>query len=80
VTREVLAELVVLDVSGTVATGYCGHLMAALGARVIDLEAPGGGHPTRRLPPFAPSSAGNGAGVPGAPGASSLHIWIAARK
>ena len=75
-TREALADLVVLDLSGTVATGYCGHLMAALGARVIDVEAPGTGHPTRRLPPFAPSSGGGNA----ARGASAFHSWIAARK
>ncbi|HVR28821.1 MAG TPA: CaiB/BaiF CoA-transferase family protein, partial [Thermoanaerobaculia bacterium] len=67
-----LEDLVVLDLSGTVATAYCGHLFAALGARVMDLEPPGVGHPTRRLPPFAP-------GVE-APDASALHAWIAAGK
>jgi crotonobetainyl-CoA:carnitine CoA-transferase CaiB-like acyl-CoA transferase len=74
VTSEALADLVAIDISGTVATGYCGHLMAALGARVIDVEAPGAGHPTRRLPPFASANASGGAG------ASSFHSWIAARK
>ena len=71
-TREALADLVILDLSGTVATAYCGHLFAALGARVVDCETPGTGHPTRRLPPFAP-------GVE-APEASAFNAWIAARK
>ena len=78
-TRESLADLVVLDLSGTVATGYCAHLMAALGARVIDVETPGVGHPTRRIPPFAPSSTGGSTASTG-DGASSFHSWIAARK
>jgi crotonobetainyl-CoA:carnitine CoA-transferase CaiB-like acyl-CoA transferase len=70
-TTQPLEGLVVLDLSGTVATAYCGHLFASLGARVVDLEPPDG-HPTRRIPPFAPGL------VPR--DASAFHVWISAGK
>lgn len=67
-----LAGLRVLDLSGTVATGYCGKLFADHGAEVIDVEPPGRGFPTRQLPPFVP-------GAP-APERSALHTWLSANK
>lgn len=41
----------VVDVAGTVATGYCGKLFADYGAEVINLE-PAAGFATRQLEPF----------------------------
>ena len=41
-----------VDLSGTVATSYCGKLFASFGADVINVEPPGTGNPTRSLPPF----------------------------
>ena len=73
--RPPLDDLLVLDLSGSVATAYCGHLFAALGARVVDLEPPGVGHPTRRLPPLAP-----GVAAVSPLEASAFHAWIAAGK
>ncbi len=67
-----LAGLRVLDLSGTVATGYCGKLFADHGAEVIDIEPPGRGFPTRQLPPFVP-------GVE-PPEDSALHAWLSANK
>ncbi len=67
-----LAGLRVLDLSGTAATGYCGKLCADHGAEVIDVEPPGRGFPTRRLPPFAPGAA--------APERSALHAYLSANK
>jgi crotonobetainyl-CoA:carnitine CoA-transferase CaiB-like acyl-CoA transferase len=61
----------VLDLAGTVATGYCGKLFADQGADVLLVEPPEG-CPTRRLPPFA-------AGVP-APEASGMHAYLSANK
>ncbi|MBM4382637.1 MAG: CoA transferase [Deltaproteobacteria bacterium] len=47
-----LAGITVVDLGGTVATAACGRLFADFGARVIDLEPPGG-FETRRLAPLA---------------------------
>ena len=70
--NRALAGLRVLDLSGTVATGYCGKLLADHGAEVIDVEPPGRGFPTRRLPPFVPGAA--------TPERSALHAWLSANK
>ena len=61
----------VIDVSGTIAAGYCGKLFADLGAEVLLVEPPEG-FPTRRVPPFAP-------GVD-APEASGMHAYLSANK
>ena len=49
-----LAGLRVLDVAGTIASGYCGKLFADHGADVVNVEPPGDGFATRREPPFIP--------------------------
>ena len=61
----------VIDLAGTVATGYCGKLFADQGADVLLVE-PSEGCPTRRLPPFA-------AGIP-APESSGMHAYLSANK
>lgn len=61
-----------LDVSGSVATGYCGKLMADHGADVIDVEPPASGFPTRKLRPFVPGAA--------SPEASALHAYLSTNK
>jgi crotonobetainyl-CoA:carnitine CoA-transferase CaiB-like acyl-CoA transferase len=66
-----LAGLRVLDIGGTVATGYCGKLFAAHGADVIDVEPPGGA-PTRTLAPLNPRAS--------APDHSALHAYLSANK
>ena len=45
-----LTGFTVVDLGGSVATAACGRLFADFGARVIDVEPPGG-FATRRLPP-----------------------------
>ena len=45
---QALHGIRVVDIAGTVATGYCGKLFADHGARVIDVEPPDGAA-TRRL-------------------------------
>jgi crotonobetainyl-CoA:carnitine CoA-transferase CaiB-like acyl-CoA transferase len=65
-----LEGITLVDLAGTVATATCGRLFADFGARVIDLEPPGG-FPTRRLPPFGPESEG---------GASGLHALLSPNK
>ncbi len=67
-----LAGIKVLDVAGTIASGYCGKLFADHGADVIDVEPPGVGFDTRREPPFLP-------GVQ-APENSALHAYLSANK
>ncbi len=42
-----LAGIRVLDIGGTIATGYCGKLFSDHGADVVDVEPPEGA-PTRR--------------------------------
>jgi crotonobetainyl-CoA:carnitine CoA-transferase CaiB-like acyl-CoA transferase len=65
-----LAAFTVVDVGGTVATAICGRLFADFGARVIDVEPPGG-FATRRLPPLAPAREG---------GSSGLHALLSPNK
>jgi len=65
-----LNAFTVVDLGGTVATAICGRLFADFGARVIDVEPPGG-FATRRLPPLAPASEG---------GASGLHALLSPNK
>ncbi|HLZ71158.1 MAG TPA: CoA transferase [Dehalococcoidia bacterium] len=48
----VLSDLTVLELSEGIAGPYCGKLLAALGARVIKIEPPGGDR-ARLLAPFA---------------------------
>ncbi len=66
-----LAGLRVLDVGGSVATGYCGKLFADHGADVIDVE-PLDGAATRRLAPFHPRAR--------APENSALHAYLSSNK
>ena len=66
-----LRGIKVIDLAGTVATGYCGKLFADHGADVLLVESPEG-CPTRRLPPFAP-------GVPTLE-ASGMHAYLSANK
>lgn len=61
----------VLDVSGSVATATTGKLFADFGARVVNVEPPGG-HPSRHLPPHRP-------GTP-APESSGLHALLSPNK
>jgi crotonobetainyl-CoA:carnitine CoA-transferase CaiB-like acyl-CoA transferase len=61
----------VLDVSGSVATATAGKLFADFGARVVNVEPPGG-HPTRLLPPHRPGSSG--------PESSGLHALLSPNK
>jgi crotonobetainyl-CoA:carnitine CoA-transferase CaiB-like acyl-CoA transferase len=46
-----LSGIRVVDLAGTVATGYCGKLFADHGAEVVNVEPPEG-FPSRRLAPF----------------------------
>ncbi len=59
----------VVDLAGTVATGYCAKLFADYGASVTNLE-PDGGFPTRSLSPF----------MPGAGGMSAMHAYLHTNK
>jgi crotonobetainyl-CoA:carnitine CoA-transferase CaiB-like acyl-CoA transferase len=70
-TMQALTGITVLDIGGTVATGYCGKLFADHGARVIDVE-PLHGAATRRLAPF------NGRAA--APENSALHAYLSTNK
>ena len=67
-----LAGIKVLDVAGTIASGYCGKLFADHGARVVNVEPPGGGFETRREPPFLSAAS--------APEDSALHAYLNANK
>ena len=71
-TEDALAGLTVLDLAGTIASGYCGKLFADHGARVIDVEPPEQGFATRREPPFLPQAQ--------APENSALHAYLSANK
>ena len=64
-----LADILVLDVSGSVSTTYCAKLFADYGATVINLE-PDAGFPTRRLPPHIQSVGGD----------SAMHAYLNANK
>ncbi len=50
--EAVLSGLTVVELSEGISGPFCGRLLAALGARVIKVEPPGG-HRARRLAPFA---------------------------
>lgn len=69
--EQALAGIRVLDIGGTVATGYCGKLFADHGADVVDVE-PLRGAATRLLPPFSPRGS--------APDNSALHAYLSANK
>ena len=71
-TEDALAGLTVLDVAGTIASGYCGKLFADHGARVINVEPPKTGFDTRREPPFLPQAP--------PPENSALHAYLSANK
>ncbi len=66
-----LAGIRVLDVGGTVATGYCGKLFADHGADVVDVE-PLQGAATRMLAPFNDRAR--------APDNSALHTYLSSNK
>lgn len=67
-----LVGLKVLDVAGTIASGYCGKLFADHGAEVINVEPPERGFETRREPPFLPQAK--------APENSALHAYLNTNK
>ena len=71
-TEAALAGIKVLDIAGTIATGYCGKLFADHGADVINVEPAVTGFETRREPPFIP-------GVE-APENSALHTYLNTNK
>ena len=71
-TEDALAGLKVLDLAGTIASGYCGKLFADHGARVINAEPPRVGFDTRREPPFLPQAP--------APENSALHAYLSTNK
>ena len=71
-TAQALAGLKVLDVAGTIASGYCGKLFADHGAEVVNVEPPNAGFDTRREPPFMPQAR--------APENSALHAYLNANK
>ncbi len=66
-----LAGIRVLDIGGTVATGYCGKLFADHGADVVDVE-PLQGAATRTLAPFNDRAR--------APDNSALHTYLSSNK
>ncbi|MBI3954313.1 MAG: CoA transferase [Chloroflexi bacterium] len=51
-TEQALSDVVVLDLSQSIAGGFCTRLLAGCGAQVIKVERPGRGDPTRSLGPF----------------------------
>ena len=71
-TQGALAGLKVLDVAGTIASGYCGKLFADHGAQVFNVEPPDAGFDTRWEPPYIP-------GVD-APENSALHAYLSTNK
>ena len=64
-----LADILVLDVSGTVSTTYCSKLFADYGATVVNLE-PDDGFPTRKLPPHVDTASSS----------SAMHAYLNANK
>ena len=67
-----LAGIKVLDVAGSIASGYCGKLFADHGADVVNVEPPQTGFETRREPPFLPRAQ--------APENSALHAYLSTNK
>ena len=61
----------VVDVSGTIATGYCAKLYADYGAEVVNVEPPAG-FDTRRLAPFVPNLPDGDA--------SAMHAYLHTNK
>lgn len=51
-SQPALSDLVVLDLSDSIAGGFCTKLLAGCGAEVIKVERPGTGDPTRAVGPF----------------------------
>ncbi len=70
-SAHALDGIKVLDIGGSVATGYCGKLFADHGAQVIDIEAPAGAA-TRSLPPYCVDAE--------PPENSALHTYLSANK
>lgn len=66
---QALADILIVDVSGTVSTTYCAKLFADYGATVVNLE-PEGGFPTRALPPH----------IDNANSSSAMHAYLNANK
>ena len=66
-----LAGIRVLDIGGTIATGYCGKLFSDHGAEVVDIEPPDGAA-TRALAPFNDRT--------DAPENSALHTYLSSNK
>ena len=66
---QALADILVIDVSGSVSTTYCAKLFADYGATVVNVE-PGAGFPTRKLPPH----------IDAADGISAMHAYLNANK
>ena len=67
-----LTDYPVLDLSGSVATATCGRVFADFGARVVNVEHPSKGHPTRGLPPFDPALS--------VPDNSGIHALLSPNK
>lgn len=55
---SVLSGFTVLELAESVGGEYCGKLLSDFGARIIKIEHPEGGSPTRRLQPFAAGKPG----------------------
>ena len=70
--QAALAGVKVLDVAGSIASGYCGKLFADHGATVVNVEPPDGGFETRREPPFLPGAE--------PPEDSALHAYLNTNK
>ena len=70
-TTPALEGLLVVDVSGTIATAFCSKQMADYGAEVINLE-PKQGFATRYQPPFLTDLE--------TPEASALHAYLNTNK
>ena len=70
--RGALDGYVVIEMAGTVASAYCGALLAACDAEVIKIEPPQTGDPVRALPPFAKT------GEP--PENGGMHLFLNANK
>ena len=67
---QALDGIRIVDLSGTVASAYCGKCFADYGAEVIDLE-PDTGFSTRQLPPFTRF---------GDPPLSAMHAYLSTNK
>lgn len=70
-SEQALDGIRVVDIAGTVSTGYCAKVFADYGAEVINLEPPEG-FATRRLPPFLrETNAGE---------SSAMHAYLQTNK